>query len=179
MTSVRTIFMGSPVFALPTLRLLAVNYLVVGVVTQPDRPSGRGQALTPPPVRVLAQELGIPTIQPRRLREPEAMAQLRQWAPDLIVVAAFGQILKPEVLDLPYYGCINVHASLLPRWRGAAPIQAAILAGDTESGATIMKRVFTTARPLNLKLEIIEGNSGSDKRAYNHSSPTEKKSAAY
>ena len=137
--SIDIVFMGSPDFALPTLRALAEHYQVAGVITQPDRPAGRSRLLTPPPVKILAQELGLPVIQPDRLREPEAMGQLRAWAPDLIVVAAFGQILRPEVLDLPAYGCINVHASLLPRWRGAAPIQAALLAGDEQTGITIMK----------------------------------------
>lgn len=131
--------MGSPDFALSTLRKLAQNYQVVGVVTQPDRASGRGRELKAPPVKTLAQELNIPVMQPQKLREPEAMQQLREWNPDLIVVAAFGQILKKDVLDMPQYGCINVHASLLPRWRGAAPINAAILAGDEETGVTIMK----------------------------------------
>ena len=131
--------MGSPDFALTTLRGLANMYDVVGVVTQPDRASGRGRELKSPPVKLLAQELGIPIMQPEKLRAPEAMEQLRAWAPDLIVVAAFGQILKKDVLDLPQHGCINVHASLLPRWRGAAPINAAILAGDEETGVTIMK----------------------------------------
>jgi methionyl-tRNA formyltransferase len=135
----RVVFMGSPDFAIPSLDALAKAYPVVGVVTQPDRPAGRGGTLLPPPVKAAAQALGIPTIQPGRLRQPEAMEQLRSWSPDLIVVAAFGQILKPEVLDLPPHGCINVHGSLLPRWRGAAPIQAAILAGDNETGITIMK----------------------------------------
>jgi methionyl-tRNA formyltransferase len=95
--------------------------------------------LKSPPVKVLADELNLPVIQPRKLNEPEAMHQLLLWAPDLMVVAAFGQILRPEVLSLPTYGCINVHASLLPRWRGAAPIQAAILNGDVETGITIMR----------------------------------------
>lgn len=131
--------MGSPDFALPALRLLAQTYRVVGVVTQPDRASGRGRELKAPPVKSLAQDLNVPIIQPERLREPEAMAQLKAWNPDLIVVAAFGQILKKDVLELPQYGCINVHASLLPRWRGAAPINAAVLAGDEETGVTIMK----------------------------------------
>jgi methionyl-tRNA formyltransferase len=131
--------MGSPEFALPSLRALTGHYSVIGVVTQPDRPSGRGRALTPPPVRLLADNLGLPVIQPSRLKEPAAMEQLQAWQPDLIVVAAFGQILRPAVLDLPRYGCINVHASLLPRWRGAAPIQAAILHGDAETGVTIMR----------------------------------------
>lgn len=135
----RVVFMGSPDFALPSLRALTSRYQIVGVVTQPDRASGRGRALKPPPVKTLALELGLPLVQPEKLRQPEAVQQLRAWNPDLIVVAAFGQILKPEVLDLPRFGCLNVHASLLPRWRGAAPINAAILAGDEETGITIMK----------------------------------------
>jgi methionyl-tRNA formyltransferase len=133
------VFMGSPEFALPILRALANCYTVVGVVTQPDRPAGRGRILTSPPIKCLADELDLPTIQPSRLSAPEAFQQLQAWAPDLIVVAAFGQILRPAVLDLPKYGCVNVHASLLPRWRGAAPIQAAILHGDDLTGATIMR----------------------------------------
>jgi len=138
--SIRIVFMGSPDFALPTLSALAAvrNYQVVGVVTQPDRASGRGRGLNSPPVKILALELNIPILQPEKLRAPDAMHQLRMWNPDLIVVAAFGQVLKKDVLDLPRFGCINVHASLLPRWRGAAPINAAILAGDDETGVTIM-----------------------------------------
>jgi len=136
---IRIVFMGSPDFAVPALNALAAQYPVVGVVTQPDRPSGRGMTLTPPPVKVAAQELGIPVIQPEKLKQPEAFQQLQDWNPDLIVVAAFGQILRQNVLDLPKYGCLNIHASLLPRHRGAAPIQAAILAGDAETGITIMK----------------------------------------
>ncbi len=135
----KIVFMGSPEFAVPALRALAEAYPVVGVVSQPDRAAGRGRALKPPPVKVLADELGLPLIQPEKLRQPEAMEQLRRWAPDLIVVAAFGQILRPEVLSLPLHGCLNVHASLLPRWRGAAPVPAAILAGDKQTGITIMK----------------------------------------
>lgn len=131
--------MGSPDFALPTLQALHANYSVAGVVTQPDRAAGRGRELKPPPVKILALELGIPVIQPEKLRQPDAIEQLQTWAPDLIVVAAFGQILRQDVLDLPAFGCINVHASLLPRWRGAAPINAAILHGDEETGITIMK----------------------------------------
>ena len=137
--SASVVFMGSPDFSLPSLRALASSYNVAGVVTQPDRASGRGRELKAPPVKTLALELGIPLIQPEKLRQPEAMEQLRLWNPDLIVVAAFGQILRKEVLDLPRYGCINVHASLLPRWRGAAPINAAILHGDKETGVTIMQ----------------------------------------
>lgn len=135
----RIAFMGSPEFSLPSLRGLAAHYPVVGVVTQPDRPAGRGRELTPPPVKILAGELGIACIQPPRIKDAEAITRLIEWAPDVIVVAAYGQILRQAVLELPPYGCINVHASLLPRWRGAAPVQAAILHGDSESGATIMR----------------------------------------
>lgn len=135
----RTIFMGSPDFALPSLKALHEHTQVVGVVTQPDRPSGRGRTLTPPPVKALAQELGLPVFQPASLRKPEAAQPLADLAPDVIVVAAFGQILRQHVLDLPKLGCINVHASLLPRWRGAAPINAAILHGDPQTGVTIMQ----------------------------------------
>ena len=102
--------MGSPDFSLPSLRALAGTYDIVGVVTQPDRASGRGRELKAPPVKLLAQELGIPVMQPEKLRLPEAMENLRAWSPDLIVVAAFGQILKKDVLELPRFGCINVHA---------------------------------------------------------------------
>jgi methionyl-tRNA formyltransferase len=131
--------MGSPEFAVPSLRGLAQKYRVAGVVSQPDRAAGRGQGVKRPPVKALALALGLPLIQPEKLNRPEAMQQLRQWAPDLVVVAAFGRILRPEVLALPPHGCVNVHASLLPRWRGAAPIQAAILAGDAQAGVTVMK----------------------------------------
>ncbi len=136
---IKIVFMGSPEFALPSLRALAGAYDVVGVITQPDRASGRGREVKMPPVKTLALELGIPILQPEKLRAPEAMENLRAWSPDLIVVAAFGQILKQDVLDLPRFGCLNVHASLLPRWRGAAPINAAILHGDDVTGVTIMK----------------------------------------
>ena len=136
---VRIVFMGSPDFAVPVLEALARNYPLVGVVTQPDRPAGRGGKPHPPAVKKNAIRLNLPTIQPEKLRHPEAMDQLQAWKPDLIIVAAFGQILRQEVRDLAPYGCINVHASLLPRWRGAAPIQASILTGDTETGITIMK----------------------------------------
>jgi len=135
----KVVFMGSPDFALPSLRMLSNAYEVVGVITQPDRASGRGRDLKAPPVKTLSQELGIPVMQPEKLKQPEAMEKLVAWAPDLIVVAAFGQILRKDVLELPRYGCINVHASLLPRWRGAAPINAAILHGDEETGVTIMQ----------------------------------------
>jgi methionyl-tRNA formyltransferase len=135
----RIVFMGSPEFAVPVLRALARQYPVVGVVTRPDRPSGRGGRLTAPPVKFAASELGLPILQPEKLTSPDAIQSLSALSPELIVVAAFGQILKPGVLDMPLHGCLNVHASLLPRWRGAAPIQAAILAGDSETGITIMQ----------------------------------------
>lgn len=136
--STRIIFMGTPEFALPTFEALVNHYSIVGVVTQPDRRAGRGRSLQPPPVKRAALTHNLPLFQPKTLRNPEAFAQLRDWAPDIIVTAATGHILTPEVLSLPTQGTLNVHASLLPRWRGAAPIQAAILAGDTETGVTIM-----------------------------------------
>lgn len=136
----RVIFMGTPDFAVPTLAALAESsYRLAGVVTQPDRPAGRGRKLEVSPVKAFAQRHGVPILQPPALKTPEAVADLAALRPDVIVVAAFGQILRPAVLDLPPHGCINVHASLLPRWRGAAPVQAAILAGDQVTGVTIMR----------------------------------------
>jgi methionyl-tRNA formyltransferase len=135
----RIVFMGSPDFSVPILQGLAEKENVVGVVTQPDRPSGRGQVMTPPPVKEISVRLGIPVMQPAKLRLPEAFEQLVEWRPDVIIVAAFGQILRQNVLDLPPLGCINVHASFLPRWRGAAPIQAVICAGDDKTGVSIMR----------------------------------------
>ena len=135
----RLVFMGSPEFAVPSLLALAGAYQVVGVVTQPDRPAGRGRALTPPAVKEAALGLGLPVFQPARLRAPDATKEVAGWAPDLIVVAAFGQILREPLLDLPHFGCLNVHASLLPRWRGASPVQAALRAGDSTTGISIMK----------------------------------------
>ncbi len=135
----RVVFMGSPLFALPTLqRLIHSPYEVVAVYTQPDRPAGRGRRLQPPPAKELALARGIPVRQPDRLSDPSEVAELRALRPDVIVIAAYGQILKQPVLDAPPKGVINVHASLLPRWRGAAPVSTAILAGDTETGVTIM-----------------------------------------
>jgi methionyl-tRNA formyltransferase len=131
--------MGTPDFAVPALRALITHHTVVGVVTQPDRPAGRGKQVQMSPVKQLATEAGIPVFQPERLRRPEAIEALRAWDAEVYVVAAFGQILPQTVLDIPAHGCLNIHASLLPRWRGAAPIQAAIRAGDMESGITIMK----------------------------------------
>ena len=136
---IRTVFMGSPDFSLPILNELHRLVNVIGVVTQPDRPSGRGRSMQSPPVKTLAENLGMAVLQPEKLSDPFTMQKLIEWDPELIVVAAFGQLLRKEVLDMPRLGCLNVHASLLPRWRGASPIQAAILHGDTTTGVTIMK----------------------------------------
>ena len=133
------VFMGTPDFAVPVLQALIESQTVVGVVTQPDRPAGRGKQLRPSPVKVAAEAAHIPVYQPKSLRSEEAAQPLCDWQPDIIVVAAFGQILRPHVLDLPSHGCLNIHASLLPRWRGAAPIQHAILAGDAETGVCLMQ----------------------------------------
>ncbi len=136
----RVLFMGTPEFAVPSLRALAAlpECEMVGVVTRLDKPAGRGNALMPPPVKSAAQELGLPVWQPGSLRKASAQQLLADLAPDVIVVAAFGQILPPAVLALPPRGCLNVHASLLPKYRGASPITAAILHGDAETGNTIM-----------------------------------------
>jgi len=135
----RTVFMGTPDFALQTLQgLIDAGCKMVGVYTQPDRPKGRGKQLAVPPVKELAQKYDIPVYQPLKLRQPEAVAELEALAPDLIVVVAYGQILPKSVLEIPAHGCINVHASLLPKYRGAAPINKAIIDGETETGITTM-----------------------------------------
>lgn len=131
--------MGTPDFAVPSLHALLETQEVVGVVTQPDKPAGRGKQLRPSPVKLAAEAAGIPIYQPPSLRSETAVAPLREWQPDVIVVAAFGQILRPHLLNLPPHGCLNVHASLLPRWRGASPIHHAILHGDAESGVCLMQ----------------------------------------
>ena len=138
-TGHRVVFMGTPQFALAGLQALLDTCRVVGVVTQPERPSGRGRQPHPSPVQALAARHSLPVLTPASLKDPHTQEQVRAWLPDVIVVAAFGMLLPPAVLDLPPAGCINVHASLLPRWRGAAPIAAAILAGDEITGITIMK----------------------------------------
>jgi methionyl-tRNA formyltransferase len=135
----RVIFLGTPEFALPTLERLVERYQVVGVVTQPDRRSGRGRRITVSPVKENAIAKGIPVFQPKRMRNAEAVERLRDWSPDVAIVAAYGQILPASVLEVPPFGFLNVHASLLPRWRGASPIQGALLAGDAVTGVTIMK----------------------------------------
>ena len=135
----RILFMGTPDFAVPSLAgLAAAGHQLVGVFSQPDKPKNRGMKLQPTPVKVCAQELGVPVYQPTKLRDGTALELIGQLDPELIVVAAYGRILPQEILDYPKYGCINVHSSLLPRYRGAAPIHWAILNGDQETGVTIM-----------------------------------------
>ena len=136
----RLVFAGTPDFAVPGLRAcLAADADVVAVYTQPDRPAGRGRKLSISPVKQAALEAGVPVEQPESLKTAEAQARLRSYAPDLMVVIAYGLILSRKVLATPRLGCWNVHASLLPRWRGAAPIQRAILAGDSETGVDLMQ----------------------------------------
>jgi methionyl-tRNA formyltransferase len=135
----KVVFMGTPEFAVPPLRLLIQHHRVLAVVTQPDRPAGRNRQVQMSPAKLVALDAGIPVFQPEKIRRTEAVEELKQWSADVYVVAAFGQILPQAVLDIPPHGSVNIHASLLPRWRGAAPIQAAIRAGDTETGITIMK----------------------------------------
>ena len=138
----RVLFLGTPEFAVPTLdALLASRHEVVGVVTQPDKASGRGQRVQPPPVKERAAQAGVPVWQPERLRLPGVFDDTRALAPDLGVVAAYGKILPAEYIAIPRLGMINVHASLLPRWRGASPIQHAVMAGDAQTGVTIMRVV--------------------------------------
>src|SRR5215475_8667969 len=135
----RIVFMGTPEFAVPSLEaLLKSEDHIVGIVTQPDRPKGRGQSLTPSPIKLLAECERFPILQPAKMKDPAFLDALRAWKPDLITVAAFGRILPPVILNLPPKGCVNVHGSLLPKYRGAGPIQWAILNGETETGITTM-----------------------------------------
>ena len=135
----RVVFLGTPEYGVPVLEALAAHHEVLAVVTQPDMPAGRGRRLAPPPVKVAAEALGIEVLQPRGMRrENETVARLRALGADVFVLAAFGQILRRHVLGIPPHGVLGVHASLLPRWRGAAPVAAAILAGDEETGVTLM-----------------------------------------
>jgi methionyl-tRNA formyltransferase len=141
-TPLRIAFFGTPQFAVPTLqRLLASHHPVVGVVTQPDRPRGRGQKVTDAPIKALALQHDLPVFQPQRLREPEVLDTIRAWQPDLGVVAAYGKIIPEVLIDLPRLGMINVHASLLPKYRGAAPVHRAVIDGEAETGVTIMRLV--------------------------------------
>lgn len=136
----RIVFMGTPDFSVPTLRALVNSgYDVCMVVTQPDRPKGRGRKLCPSPVKEAAIQLGLPVFSVEKVKDPAFLLQMQEWAPDIAVVVAFGQILPPAVLAVPRYGCINVHASLLPAYRGAAPIHRAILAGEKTTGVTTMQ----------------------------------------
>lgn len=134
----RVIFMGTPDFAVPSLEALLTKHEVVLVVTQPDKPKGRGKKMVPTPVKACALEHGIPVLQPEKVKEPEFVEQLRSYEPDLIAVTAFGQILSETILEMPKYGCINVHGSLLPKYRGAAPMQWSIIDGEKVTGITTM-----------------------------------------
>lgn len=134
----RIVFMGTPDFAVPSLEALMAKHEVVLVITQPDKPKGRGKKMVFPPVKAFAVEHDIPVLQPAKVREPEFVEQLRTYQPDLIAVAAFGQILPESILEMPKYGCINVHGSLLPKYRGAAPMQWAIIDGESVTGITTM-----------------------------------------
>ncbi len=140
MSKPRILFMGTPAFAVPALEGLVKNrYPVIGVVTQPDRPKGRGQTMVPPPVKLAAEGLGLTVLQPEKVRTPEFLETFRRLAPDLVVVAAFGQILPQEIIRGQRRGCINIHPSLLPKYRGAAPINWALIRGDQKTGVTIMQ----------------------------------------
>ena len=134
----KIVFMGTPDFAVPALKMLAREHEVAAVFTQPDKPVGRKQILTPPDVKVCANELGIPVFQPVSMKTEEALELLRSFSPDVAVVAAYGQILPKAVLDVPRLGCVNIHGSLLPKYRGAAPIQQAVLDGEEVTGVTTM-----------------------------------------
>jgi methionyl-tRNA formyltransferase len=135
----KIVFMGSPRYAEIILQELYERFDIVGVITQPDKKVGRGRSIQSPPVKVFAKEKGIPFLQPEKLVTEEVLNVLSGWGPNIIVVAAYGKILRTQILKLPRFGCVNVHASYLPRWRGASPIQAAILNGDQTAGVTIMK----------------------------------------
>lgn len=140
MSAAKILFAGTPEFALASLQaMFESGYVPVAVLTQPDRPAGRGKKLTASPVKNFASEHSIPVWQPASLKDPDVVAQIAVVKPDLIVVAAYGLILPQAVLDIPTHGCVNVHASLLPRWRGASPIQQAILNGDPETGISLMR----------------------------------------
>jgi methionyl-tRNA formyltransferase len=159
MSGLRVAFAGTPDFAVPALEaLLNSSHSVVGVLTQPDRPKGRGRQLAASAVKLAALDRGIPVSQPQTLKDEASRVDLIAWRPDALVVAAYGLILPPAVLSLPRLGCLNIHASLLPRWRGAAPIQRAILAGDAKTGVTIMLMdVGLDTGPMLLKKEVAIG----------------------
>ena len=155
----RIVFMGTPDFAVPCLKAIYEKHEVVGVFTQPDKPKGRKQILTPPPVKVVANELGIPVYQPITVKDDTAFNTLKDLNPDLIAVVAYGKILPLSILNLPKYGCINIHASLLPRHRGASPIQWSIVCGDKETGVTsqiMAEGIDTGDMLLQQKTEIFD-----------------------
>lgn len=161
----RAVFMGTPEIAAEVLKslLLSSKHEIIAVVTQPDRPKGRGRLLSKSPVKLIAESYGIPVLQPEKVKAPDAVEQLRQLAPDIILVAAFGQILSKEILDIPKYGCLNVHASLLPEYRGAAPIQWAIIDGKEKTGVTIMRMdegLDTGDMICREEIEITAGETG-------------------
>lgn len=170
MTALRVLFFGTPAFAVPTLRALAGSaHEVVGVVTQPDRPRGRGQHVHPEAVKRAAMDLGLPLLQPERLRTADVLDQLRALAPDVAVVTAYGKILTQDLIELPRLGTINVHASLLPRWRGATPVHRAILAGDSHTGVTIMRVVKAldagpTIASVGTRIDPVETSAELEKR---------------
>ena len=163
----RLFFMGSPEFAVPSLRaLVEAGHEIVAVFTQPDRPSGRGRKLQPPPVKAAALEYGLDVHQPPSISAPDVVDEIRRMEPEAGVIAAYGQLLKQRLLDVPPLGILNVHASLLPRWRGASPVSAAILAGDRESGATIMRvRLELDAGPMLEQVRVRIAPRGYDGHA--------------
>lgn len=163
----RVAFAGTPEFALPALAALRSRHEVVGVLTRPDRPSGRGRRLAASPVKQAATTAGLPLAQPQTLKDATARGVLESWHPDVLVVVAYGLIVPPEVLSLPRLGCLNIHASLLPRWRGAAPVERAILAGDRWTGVTIMQLdagLDTGPMLLQRRLEILPSHTGGSLR---------------
>ena len=163
----RVAFAGTPEFALPALAAVSSHHEVVGVLTRPDRPSGRGRHLAASPVKRAATMAGFPLAQPQTLKDATARGVLESWHPDVLVVVAYGLIVPPEVLSLPGLGCLNIHASLLPRWRGAAPVERAILAGDRWTGVTIMQLdagLDTGPMLLQRRLEILPSHTGGSLR---------------
>ena len=163
----RVAFAGTPEFALPALAALRSRHEVVGVLTRPDRPSGRGRRLAASPVKQAATTAGLPLAQPQTLKDATARGVLESWHPDVLVVVAYGLIVPPEVLSLPRLGCLNIHASLLPRWRGAAPVERAILAGDRWTGVTVMQLdagLDTGPMLLQRRLEILPSHTGGSLR---------------
>ncbi|MBR3623976.1 MAG: methionyl-tRNA formyltransferase [Selenomonadaceae bacterium] len=168
MKDLRILFMGTPDFAIPSLKMLTEETNVVAVVTQPDKPKGRGHKLMPPPVKIFAEEKSILVYQPQKVREPEFIEKLKELAPDVIIVVAFGQILPEEILNFPKYGCVNVHGSLLPAYRGAAPIEWSIINGEKKTGVTTMfmaAGLDTGDMLLKEEVEISEDETADELRA--------------